>query len=314
LPGRHRVNASKKGEAKASDMVTDTIAAISTPVGEAGIGIVRVSGPDAVTIGDRIIRLRNNKPLTEAASFSLSLGSLIDPETREEVDEILVAVMRAPKTYTREDVVEINCHGGLVPLRRCLELLVKNGARIAEPGEFTKRAFLNGRIDLAQAEAVIAIIQAKTELGARAALRQLRGSLSDQIREIRGKLLELMAYLEADVDFPDEDFERLSEAETRRRIETCRAALEKLLAGADKGRLLHEGVKTVIVGKPNVGKSSILNALLGEKRAIVTEVAGTTRDAISETISVGGILLKIIDTAGIRETTDMIERLGVERA
>jgi len=295
-------------------MKEDTIAAISTSLGEAGIGIVRVSGPEAIKIVNNVVRLKSGHPVGEAVNFSLSLGTLIDASTGEDIDEVLVGVMRAPKTYTREDVVEINCHGGLVPVRRCLEVLLQNGARLAEPGEFTRRAFLNGRIDLAQAEAVVGVIRARSETGARAALWQLRGLLSGEIRKIRRQLTELIAFLEADVDFPEDDFERLSKEEIENRIDLCRKEVRKLVAGAEKGRLLREGVSTVIVGKPNVGKSSILNALLGEERAIVTEVAGTTRDAVSEIISIGGVLLRIVDTAGIRETSDIIERLGVEKA
>ncbi len=292
----------------------DTIAAISTATGEGGIGIVRLSGKDAIAIADRIFSSPKAKRLKDAKSHTVVYGFIIDPLNNERVDEVLVTVMKAPKTYTKEDVVEINCHGGMLPLRKTLEMLLKEGARLAEPGEFTKRAFLNGRIDLSQAEAVIDVIRSKTEQAERLALRQLEGRLSARIADIKERLTNVCAHVEAYIDFPEEDIETPAKNEI---IGSMRAVMEDLAAlsrGYDEGRFFREGVSTAIVGKPNVGKSSLLNALLQKDRAIVTEMPGTTRDVIEDYLNIKGLPLKIMDTAGIRETHDLAEMEGVKRS
>jgi len=296
----------------------DTIAAISTPIGEGGIGIVRMTGPQAADILNKIFRPKKKKPGISAERplslipYHLHYGHIIDPQSDETVDEVLVSYMPAPHTYTREDVVEINCHGGVVPLRRALELVLRHGARLAQPGEMTLRAFLNGRIDLTQAEAVLDIVQAKTEASLRVAVEQLGGRLSDEIRAMRALLLDVLAYLEASIDFEEDEIPfqdigpPLGEAIER---------LGKLLANAEQGIIYRYGVRTAIVGRPNVGKSSLLNALLRTSRAIVTPIPGTTRDTLEETVNLKGIPLVLVDTAGITaETDDAIERLGIERS
>jgi tRNA modification GTPase len=294
-------------------MLFDTIAAISTPLGEGGIGIVRVSGDFAFETVDKLFKSPTNKKINHMANRSINYGYIVDPETNEVVDEVLLSVMKAPNTYTREDVCEINCHGGIIPLKRVLDLVVSNGARLAEPGEFTKRAFLNGRLDISQAEAVIDVIRAKTDAGHKIAINQLGGSISRQITPLRNLLLKTIAHIEAVIDFPEEDIEPIEVEKVKQAISDTLLPIKKLIETADEGKLISEGIKTVIAGKPNVGKSSLLNALLQENRAIVTEVPGTTRDIIEEYLNIGGIPLKIIDTAGIRNATDMIEKLGIER-
>jgi tRNA modification GTPase len=297
----------------------DTIAAISTPIGEGGIGIVRMTGPQAADIlnkifcpGKRETRAGDNPYLLSLIPYRLHYGHIVDPQSGETVDEVLVSYMPAPHTYTREDVVEINCHGGVVPLRRVLELTLRHGARLAQPGEMTLRAFLNGRVDLAQAEAVLDIVQAKTEASLRMAVEQLGGWLSDEIRTVRALLMDILAYLEATIDFEEDEipFQNI-EPPLREAIER----LGKLLANADQGIVYRQGVRTAIVGRPNVGKSSLLNALLRTSRAIVTSIPGTTRDTLEETINLKGIPLVLVDTAGITaETDDAIEKLGIERS
>ena len=292
----------------------DTIAAIATPIGEGGIGIIRLSGKDAVEIADRLFLPPGVKKLKDASSHTITYGFIVDPSQRRKIDEVLVTVMRAPRTYTREDVVEINCHGGMLPLKTVLQLLLREGARIAEPGEFTRRAFLNGRIDLSQAEAVIDIIKARSDQAERHALSQLEGKLSKRITELQDRITTLCAYVEAQIDFPEDELETVRKNEV---IETMRAIgkeLSYLSAGYEAGRFFRDGVATAIVGKPNVGKSSLLNALLEKDRAIVTEMPGTTRDVIEDTLNIEGLPLRIMDTAGIRETHNLAEAEGVKRS
>ena len=292
----------------------DTISAIATAVGEGGIGIVRISGSKAVAIANRLFISKRGERAANIASHMVVYGDIIEPESGETIDEVLLILMRAPRSYTREDVVEIHCHGGSVPLKRILDLTLVLGARLAEPGEFTKRAFLNGRLDLAQAEAVIDIIRSKTDASLRAAVGNLSGRLSTEIQHLRYAILSMIAQLEASIDFPEEDIEEATAADVAALISKAQADIDNLLVTAQTGRILREGLATVIIGKPNVGKSSLLNALLREKRAIVTDIPGTTRDSIEEYVNIRGIPLKIIDTAGIHETTDVVEKIGVEKA
>jgi tRNA modification GTPase len=293
-------------------MDSDTIAAISTPAGEAGIGIVRLSGPGAVGIANEIFQSpKGKKPST---SHRVLYGLIRDPESGADVDEVLLTVMRAPHTYTREDVVEINCHGGMVPMKRVLELALRYGARLAEPGEFTKRAFLNGRIDLSQAEAALDLIRAKTEAAEKIALEQLRGALSDEVNSLREKLIDVCANVEAHLDFPEEEIEPRTLEEIKKEISGAGKRISALSESFNKGRFFREGLKTAIVGRPNVGKSSLLNALLGSERAIVTEAPGTTRDTIEEHLNINGLPLRVVDTAGIREAHGMAEKEGVRRS
>ncbi len=292
--------------------MADTICALATAAVEAGIGIIRLSGDNAVELVSSFVRTKGGKPLNIQESHRVKYGFVCDGE--QVVDEVLVLTMRGPRSYTGEDTVEIDCHGGILMLRKILEICVKNGARPAEPGEFTKRAFLNGRIDLAEAEAVSELISARSEDGLKASMAQLRGSVSEKIREFRGILLEDDAYIEAALDDPEhislEGFtERLQED-----VKKVQTGVLELLDTAEDGRILREGVRTVILGKPNAGKSSLLNALIGEDRAIVTSVAGTTRDTLEEQIQLRGVSLLLVDTAGIRETEDIVEKIGVERA
>lgn len=292
----------------------DTIAAIATPSGEGGIGIIRLSGPEALRIADRIFYSPGNKKLIHAESHTITYGFVVNPETGEKVDEVLLTLMRAPKTYTREDVVEINCHGGRVPLSSVLQLVLKEGARLAGPGEFTRRAFLNGRIDLSQAEAVIDVITAKTEQAGRLALQQLEGGLSGRITAFREKATSLCAHIEAYIDFPENEIETMAKNEMVFAMRELEAGLTGLSKGYDEGRFFREGASIAIVGKPNVGKSSLLNAMLQKDRAIVTDMPGTTRDVIEDFLNVGGLPLRVMDTAGIRESHDLAEIEGVKRS
>ncbi len=289
--------------------LADTIAAISTPLGEGGIGIVRLSGPKALEIADKLFQGKI-KP-SQASTYTTHYGRI--SHKGEFIDEVILTVMRAPKSYTREDVVEINCHGGILPLRKTLEAVLEEGARLAKPGEFTLRAFLNGRIDLAQAEAVLEIVRAKSERALKNAVNQLEGGLSHYIREIEDLLLHLLTHLEASLDFPEEELEIISLKEVKEKIKEAKTKLSSLLAREKEGRLLREGIMVSIVGRPNVGKSTLLNQLVGREKAIVTEIPGTTRDLIEDWISIEGIPFRIVDTAGWREVEERVEKEGIKR-
>lgn len=291
----------------------DTIAAISTATGEAGIGIVRMSGEDSVEIAEKVFRHIGNKNLTEIKNRMMSYGHIID-ENEKVIDEVLIVKMMAPNTYTRENMVEIYTHGGIISVRRVLNLLLDNGARIAEAGEFTKRAFLNGRLDLSQAEAVIDIIKAKTDESFDQSIKQLEGSLTGIITEISDEVTKMMGIIIANIDFPEDDVEEYQYETLLNDAKKVKENINSLIEGSSRGRLLRDGINTVILGKPNVGKSSLLNAMLRYEKAIVTDIPGTTRDIIEDYVNLDGILLKITDTAGIRETEDKVEAIGVSRA
>lgn len=289
----------------------DTIAAISTPMGEGAISIVRLSGEDAVKIANHFFKGQN---LEHVPSHTINYGHMVDPETNKPIDEVMVSVMRAPKTFTREDIIEINCHGGIVATNKILQTMLGYGARMAEPGEFTKRAFLNGRIDLTQAESVMDLIRAKTDRAMQVAVDQLDGSLTNLIKRLRQEILDVLANVEVNIDYPEYDMEELTTKMLLEKAKLVSTQIDELLKTAKQGKIMRQGLATAIVGRPNVGKSSLLNYLTKEDKAIVTNVPGTTRDTLEEYVSINGVPLKLVDTAGIHETDDVVEKIGVERS
>lgn len=294
--------------------IDDTIAAIATPPGIGGVSIIRVSGKDAFSLVDSIFQSAGSLPLKERPNKTVQYGHIINPKTGDILDEVILLLMQGPHSYTAEDVVEIQCHGGIVSTRAILTLLTSLGIRLAEPGEFTKRAFMNGRIDLTQAEAIIDIIEAKTEDSLSLAVKQLDGTVSSFVKDLRENLISMIAHLEVTIDYPEEDIEEVSSQEVGQQLQPILRQMNQLLSTANTGRLIRDGISAVIVGRPNAGKSSLMNALLRENRAIVTDIPGTTRDSIEEYMNIEGISLRLVDTAGLRQTDDQVEAIGVQKA